>query len=69
MILQVHHIKKIIKDLPDNMLVMVSNKYEGDIRTVFDHKVEELYTDGGNYYRYEGEDAKEKEECLVLEIE
>ena len=66
MILKVHHLKKILKNLPDSMCVMFKDKHTGDIKDIASHEVKELFTDGYFYSSYKIRKSEESEECLLL---
>ena len=66
MILKVHHLRKILKDLPDNTPIVFEDPHSGDFREIGSSKVLTLYTDGECYFRYP---AEEEEKCLVLKQE
>ena len=64
--MKIRELKKAIKDLPDNMRVIIYNNYDGEFRCCDDRGTDEYWTDGRSYSAYKDGDFNEKETCYVI---
>ena len=67
--MKIKELKEAIKDLPDDLEVIVINKYDGEKRQIADPKVTELWRDKESTYfgGYESEDTSIKEKVFCVE--
>ena len=66
--MKVKELKKKIQNLPDDMEVLVSNKYDGTLRRCYKNGVDFYFTDGDTYALYKDEEFDKKEKCYVLGV-
>ena len=61
----IKELKEAIKDLPDNMEIIIQDHYNGELREAHNPKTANLFKNENGFFKYEDKDKKEIK-CFVL---